>query len=120
MLSFAPVALALPLHARAEERQEQGLDSRPSGSGRSSRVIVDAAWQPDRVISSIDGHVPCVQFPRGGTLVSISGDRLIQTFSTLTGNRERVYEGATDEIIRFDFSPDDRLVAGGFGDGNAF
>lgn len=120
MLSFVLVTLALPLDARAEEGQEQGLDSRPSSSGRGPSVIVDAAWQPDRVISSIDGHVPCVQFPRGGSLVSVSGDRLIQKFSTLTENRERVYEGATTEIIRFDFSPDERLVAGGSGDGNAF
>lgn len=106
------------LEATAQNAQDSDVRSPPTSDGREATVIVDAAWEPDRVISPRDGHLQCVQFSQGGSLVSVSGDRLIQTFSPHTGELERVYEGATDEVIRFDFSPDEQLVAGGLGDGN--
>ena len=69
-----------------------------------------------RTIDSSDGRIRWVAFSPDGRSVACCGDRLVQLFEVASGRRVRRFEGNSESITRFAFSPDGKMVASAGGD----
>ena len=96
--------LILPILACGMPLVSDAADPGDAGEGR---------FAPVREINASDGKLQWTQFSPDGSEVAACGDRYIQSFDVETGKLVRRFRGHAEDISRFAYSPDGRLVASG-------